>query len=93
MTPPEFKAWRKRYDLTKDEAADRLGISIGDVERYERGGSGLSSIPSTIAHACASFDRKQAVKSKINERIRAGAPGHITPDVLREILLEMIDAV
>lgn len=37
MTPNDFKAWRLARGFSQQEAAERLGISRGSVENYERG--------------------------------------------------------
>jgi hypothetical protein len=79
-----------------------LGISTSDVENYERDQSHrkgqTSTIPEAIQLACDSFDRKCALfsslKLKIKDKLRSGGPpGHITPEVLGDILLEIVDAI
>ncbi len=102
MTPRELKAWRKLHGFTQSEAAGELHISVSDFANFERGEKagrhGLGAIPPTVERACELLDHKRAVTSalrvKINEKLRAdGPPGHITPQILREILLEIVDAL
>jgi transcriptional regulator with XRE-family HTH domain len=102
MTFHELKTWRERHGFTQSQAASLLGISISDVEDYERDENCIegkpSTIPKAIQRACDSFDRKSglffALRSKIKDKLRSdGPPGHITPEVLQEILLEIVDAI
>jgi hypothetical protein len=38
--------------------------------------------------------KKREVKSKITDKLRSGGPpGHITPEILRELLIEIIDLI
>ena len=95
MTPHGLKSWRKKYGLTQSEAADKLGIRVSDIVNYERNDKPRQRETLTagneIERACRSFDRKQKIKAKIKEKIVNGPPGHITPEVLQEILLEIVD--
>ncbi|WP_428541988.1 helix-turn-helix domain-containing protein [Rhodopila sp.] len=102
MTFQELMAWRKRHGFTQSQAASVLGISVSEVANYERDENGNKgkpdTIPKAIQRACDSFDRKSellsALRSKIKDGLRSdGPPGHITPEVLREILLEIVDAI
>lgn len=56
MTPEEFKAWRKWIAWSQTTAAEKLGISRGSVELYERGARREDdrpvTIPATIELAC-----------------------------------------
>lgn len=56
MTPEQFREWRKRLGLTREEAAEQLGISPSTVKAYELGrtrpqGEPLE-IPKTVRLAC-----------------------------------------
>jgi transcriptional regulator with XRE-family HTH domain len=101
MTFHELKTWRERHGFTQSQAASVLGISNSDIEHYERNENRNqgkpSTIPKAIQRACDSFDRKElfsALRSKIKDKLRSGGPpGHITPEVLQEILLEIVDAI
>lgn len=56
MTPDDFKAWRLALGFSQQEAADRLGISRGSVENYERGHRREDrrpvEIPLTVDRSC-----------------------------------------
>ena len=101
MTFHQLKAWRERHSLTQSQAAKMLGISVDDLANYERESSheGKSSIiPVAIQQACDHFNQKRerisALRSKIKTKINSeGPPGRITPDVLQEILLEILNEV
>ena len=102
MTFHELKTWRERHGFSQSQAASVLGISITDVENYERDEhrdpGKPSTIPKAIQRACDSFDRKNRLfselRSKIKDKLRSdGPPGHITPEVLQEIFLEIVDAI
>lgn len=60
MTPEEFRAWRKRLDLTQQAAAKALGVSHSTVQLYEgswtppEGRTG--DIPKTIRLAMAAIE-------------------------------------
>lgn len=53
MTPEEFKAWRKRLELTQTQAAEALGLSLRAIQYYERG---EREITRTVALACAAVE-------------------------------------
>ena len=59
MTPEQFRAWRAGRRLSRQAAADELGISSGSVELYELGRRKDDGrpvvIPKTIALACAAL--------------------------------------
>jgi transcriptional regulator with XRE-family HTH domain len=97
MTPDEFKVWREAQGLTQHQAAEELGISVSAVANYEHGvrrGEGEPAIiPKAIEKACSAFDKRQKVKTKIAAKINANGKGGITGPVLREILLEIVDAM
>lgn len=52
MTPEQFKAWRKRLDLTQQGAADAIGISRRMVQAYE---ADKQPIPKPVALACTAL--------------------------------------
>jgi transcriptional regulator with XRE-family HTH domain len=37
MEPSQLKYWRNRQGLTQKQAAEKLGISLSQYHRYERG--------------------------------------------------------
>ncbi|MER2249674.1 helix-turn-helix transcriptional regulator [Methylorubrum podarium] len=65
MSPDDFKAWRLRLGFSQQEAADRLGISRGSVENYERGHRREDrrpvEIPLTVEHSCQIVALDEAV--------------------------------
>ena len=97
MNPDEFKLWREANGFTQHQAAEELGISVSAVANYEHGvrrGDGEPAIiPKAIERACSSFDKRRKVKEKISDKIRANGHGQITGPILREILLEIVDAM
>jgi transcriptional regulator with XRE-family HTH domain len=64
MTPEQFKAWRTTLGLTQQDAADKLGISRGSVQLYERGqrheDGRAVEIPPAIIYACDSLALERA---------------------------------
>ena len=97
MTPDEFKAWRAAQGFTQQQAAEELGISLSAAVNYEhgvrRGENEPAIIPKAIEKACVAFDKRRRVKEQIRERITANGRGAITATMLREILLEIVDAM
>ena len=98
MTSHEFKAWREGHGLTQIQAAKALGFPVSAIEDYERGQSEVSSISRDIEQACEAFDHRVILRLKIKEKIRdkiksGGPPGSITPEILQEILIGIVDAI
>jgi len=60
MNNEQFKAWRKKMNLTQQQAADALGLSIQALGNYERGtryeDGRAVIIPRTVALACAAVE-------------------------------------
>jgi transcriptional regulator with XRE-family HTH domain len=54
MNADALLAWRKRLNLTQEEAARRLGCGRRTLVQYERG---ESPVPKTIALAAAAIER------------------------------------
>jgi transcriptional regulator with XRE-family HTH domain len=99
MTSHEFKAWRESHGFTQIQAANELGFSASAIADYERGQSDEPSISKAIEQACEAFDQNRIIlrlkiKEKIREKIKSGGPpGSITPEILQEILLGIVDAI
>ncbi|MBB2964668.1 helix-turn-helix domain-containing protein [Methylobacterium sp. R2-1] len=66
MTPDDFKAWRLALGFSQQEAADRLGVSRGSVENYERGHRREDhrpvEIPLPIERSCQAVALEEADK-------------------------------
>jgi len=60
MNNEQFKAWRKKMNLTQQQAADRLGLYRMTIVNYERGtrleNGNEVTIPRTVALACAAIE-------------------------------------
>jgi transcriptional regulator with XRE-family HTH domain len=60
MTPHDLRNWRANLNLTQQQAADLLGVSVTTVELYERGVRRDSNkpvpIPRYIELACATLN-------------------------------------
>ena len=97
MTPDEFKAWRGAQGFTQQQAAEELGISLSAVVNYEHGirrdNSEPAIIPRAIEKACVAFDKRRRVKDRIREKITSNGQGRITGQLLRDILLEIVEAM
>ena len=48
MTPRQLKLWRKRYNLSQDDAAKRIGCSRRAIQKWE---AGETAIPKSIEMA------------------------------------------
>lgn len=53
MTPEAFRAWRKRNELTQDQAGAVLEISRSIVQKYE---AADAEIPKKVRLACAAHE-------------------------------------
>jgi len=66
MTPHDLRNWRANLNLTQQEAADLLGISVATVELYERGvrrdSNKPAPIPRYIELACAALNLEIAAE-------------------------------
>jgi len=60
MNNEQFKAWRKKLNLTQQQAADALGVYARTITNYERGSryedGRAVKIPRSIALACAAIE-------------------------------------
>lgn len=45
MTPRQLKLWRKRHNLSQNQAADKLGCSRRSIQKWE---AGETQIPKSI---------------------------------------------
>lgn len=54
MTPQELEAWIERHNLTRDAAAQVLGLSKSQVFRYL---AGEVEISKPVASVCRAIDR------------------------------------
>lgn len=52
MTPAGFHSWRTRMGFNRSQAAEALGLSRNQPQRYE---DGIVPIPLYIALACAAL--------------------------------------
>ena len=99
MTSHEFKAWRERHGFTQLQAATELGFPADAIADYERDHGDGTLISTAIEQACEKFDKNRVIlrlkiKEKIRENIKSGGrPGSITPEMLQEILLGIVDAI
>jgi len=59
MNNEQFKAWRKKMNLTQQQAAEALGVNNRSIVNYERGARYEDGraviIPRSIALACAAI--------------------------------------
>jgi hypothetical protein len=60
MPTAEFRAWRRRHDLSLTGAAELLGISRRLVAYYD---SGERAVPKTIQLACEGWEARQAKRA------------------------------
>jgi transcriptional regulator with XRE-family HTH domain len=62
MTKAELRAWRKRLGMSRREAAEALGLSASQWERYEMGytrtasGNTPTPIPLALELACLAYE-------------------------------------
>jgi transcriptional regulator with XRE-family HTH domain len=97
MNPDELKSWRVNQGFTQQQAAEELGISLSAMINYEHGvrrdNGEPAIIPRAIEKACIAHDKRRLVKDQIREKITSNGRGQITAQMLREILLEIVDAM
>jgi hypothetical protein len=60
MPTAEFRAWRRRHELSLTEAANLLGISRRLVAYYD---SGERAVPKTIQLACEGWEARRAKRA------------------------------
>ena len=53
MTAAQFVAWRKRHGLTKQEAADALGLKLRVIYNFE---DSTNKVSGTVALLCNAYD-------------------------------------
>ena len=50
MTASDFNSWRSHLNITRAEAAKRLGCSVNTITAYEQG---RNAVPRYVALACS----------------------------------------
>ncbi len=56
MIPQDMQEWRKRMGWTQEQAAARLGVERGTVNRYENGKRTISQTVSNLCGALLALD-------------------------------------
>ncbi|HJM48764.1 MAG TPA: DUF2442 domain-containing protein [Alphaproteobacteria bacterium] len=72
MSGREFKAWQRRVQLSNNEAADLLGVSLTTVKNYH----GRDVVPAAVKIACDAFEHNPTLlygRFKVRERGRPKA--------------------
>jgi hypothetical protein len=55
MTPVDFSAWRNRYGLTEDQAAEQFRLAVEVIQNWE---NGVTAIPSAVDDFCVIWGRR-----------------------------------
>jgi hypothetical protein len=74
MTAADFEAWLRRHELTRAEAADKLGVGLRVVYAFL---SGERRIPRTVELLCKALDRLERLRYLYTEVLtgrRSGLP-------------------
>lgn len=95
MQNAEFKSWRARMGFTQEQAAERLGLSLGTIVNYEKGvrrdDRSEVAIPLSVMLTCRNMERKQMARVLIEEKLPTNGTGRITAHTLREVLVGLVE--
>jgi DNA-binding XRE family transcriptional regulator len=91
----EFKAWRARMGFTQEQAAEKLGLSLGAIVNYEKGvrrddGSEVNIKP-PVMNMCRHLERKKMAIALIESKLPTNGTGQITAQTLREVLIGLVE--